>query len=280
MAVKRRKWVDYYDLPEIVKIREHILETFNNKLVFVEETHQYFLDGIEYDCVSHVTHRFKDFDQDAVLNRCVERGTWDVNYKYYGMTKEEILASWNKISGDACAFGTATHEFGESYFYYMIGEDEKILPSCKSKIIDGVLTPTNPHEEAVVQFWNDLPDCFVPVLAETKVFSTTYHYAGTFDILFYFKHPTDDSKSGLVIFDYKTNADLYKNFKKQTLLPPFNELLDMDLSFYKLQLSCYQIPLEDIGYNIVGRRIIWLKPEGVYEKIALENLTRQLRDIL
>ena len=79
----RRKWADYYDLPEISKIREHILETFNNKLQFIEETHQYFLDGIEYECVSNVTHRFKDFDKEAVLDMCAEKAKWDINYKYY-----------------------------------------------------------------------------------------------------------------------------------------------------------------------------------------------------
>ena len=36
------------------------------------------------------------------------------------------------------------------------------------------------------------------------------NYAGTFDILYYFKHPTDNEKSGLLILDYKTNNDKVK----------------------------------------------------------------------
>ena len=31
----RRRWADYYDLPEIKKIRKQILENYSNKLQFV-----------------------------------------------------------------------------------------------------------------------------------------------------------------------------------------------------------------------------------------------------
>ena len=57
----------------------------------------------------------------------------------------------------------------------------------------------------------------------------------------------------------------------------FENLLDMPLSVYKLQLSLYQICLENIGYKTLGRRILWLKPEGNYDKINLEEYTYTLR---
>ena len=47
-----------------------------------------------------------------------------------------------------------------------------------------------------------------------------------------------------------------------------------------LQLSCYQIPLEDIGLKVIGRRIIWLKDDGTYEKISLQDVTQKLRKTL
>jgi hypothetical protein len=143
----------------------------------------------------------------------------DPSYKYYGLTKEEILAQWAVKSGNACEYGTEVHAFGESMFYHMIGESEKILPECKDKFIDGIPCPSNPHEEAIVKFWNDLPETFVPVLAETKVFNRNgTPYAGTFDILFYYVDEKNPWKSGLVIFDYKTNEDIYKNFRQQQIL--------------------------------------------------------------
>ena len=83
-----------------------------------------------------------------------------------------------------------------------------------------------------------------------------------------------------MIFDYKTNVDLYKNFKGKRLLEPFTELLDMDLSIYKLQLSAYQLCLETIGLKIIARRLIRLKPDSTYEKIPLESYTKMLDNAL
>ena len=77
--------------------------------------------------------------------------------------------------------------------------------------------------------------------------------------------------------DWKTNEDLYKNFKEQKLLTPFDELPDMPLSLYKLQLSLYQICLENIGFLVKDRRVLWLKPEGIYDKIRFEEFTKTLR---
>ena len=56
----------------------------------------------------------------------------------------------------------------------------------------------------------------------------------------------------------------------------FNELLDMPLSTYKLQLSLYENALYYIGMKVVGRRILWLKPDSEYEKINLESYRKEL----
>ena len=279
----RGKWSKYYDLPEIQKIRQKILDTYTNKLVFLEGPHEYYLDGVQYMCVSDVTHKYKPTDGEQMAENCVKKWQRDQapSYKYYGMSKEEILAQWAIKSGKACDFGTEVHAFGESMFYYMIGEHENILPECKDKFKDGLPCPTNPQEEAIVKFWDDLPETIVPVLAETKVFNRNgTPYAGTFDILFYFVNEQNPSKSGLVIFDYKTNEDLYKNFRQQKLLWPFNDMLDMSYSFYTLQLGLYQIPLENLGYDIVGRRLIWVKPDGNYESVKVPEIADRVRDAL
>ena len=281
--INRGKWSKYYDLPEIQEIRKKIIETYTNKLIFLEEPHEYYLDGVQYMCVSDVTHKYKPITGEQMAENCVKK--WqkdqDPSYKYYGLTKEEILAQWAVKSGNACEFGTEVHAFGESMFYYMTGEPEKILPECADKFRDGIPHPTNLHEEAVVKFWEDIPETFVPVLAETKVFNRNgTPYAGTFDILFYYVNEENPSKNGLVIFDYKTNEDLYKNFRGQKLLWPFNDMLDMYYSYYTLQLGCYQIPLENLGYKVVGRRLIWLRPNGTYDSIKINGVSDRIREAL
>ena len=277
------KFSKYYNLPEIQRVRDLINDQYASKILFIEDSHEYFIDGEQYVSVSEVTHKYKPITGEQMTENCVAK--WhrdqDKSYKYYGMTKEEILAEWKIKSDAACEFGTNVHAFGESMFYFMTGQPDKILPECRSKFTKTKPKPTNKHEEAVVKFWNDLPENYVPVLAETKVFNRNgIKYCGTFDLMLYYVNEEDPSKNGLIIEDYKTNEDLYKNFREQKLLWPFNDFLDQNASYYTLQLSAYQIPLENLGLKVVARRLIWLKPDGTYEHIKIEGITNRLREAL
>lgn len=283
---KPRRWKDTYNHPEVVRIRELIKNAYSNKLKFIEESHQYFLDGVEFQCVSDVVHQWSSIDEEAMLENCAKKAMNPnlPNYKYHGMTKEEIKKLWDEISNKATSFGTECHAFGESMFYYMVGEDENILPECRHKFDENGPKPTCPQEEAIVQFWNDLPDSYIPVLAETRVFNTNeYPYAGTFDILFYYLDEENPEKSGLILADYKTNASLTNSYaidKDERMLYPFNDLIEQNLSHYLLQIGLYQHPLEQLGLKIVGRRLIWLKHEGGYEKVPLPDMTKRIREAL
>ena len=280
----RRRWADYYDLPEIKKIRKLIKDTYSDKLQFVEETHQYFLDGVEYTCVSDIIKRWENNDREAMLEGCAKKAQWKKDYKYYGMTKDEIRELWDKNSKEACDFGTLVHGFGESMFYWMIGEDDKILPEYKEQFAGDEPIAKNKHEEAVVRFYNDIPDCFVPVLAETKVFNKEgTPYAGTFDILFYYYKGENNPRNGLLVFDFKTNRELtndYVRTKGHMLKEPFTDLFDDSLGHYQLQLSLYQQCIENLGFKVIGRRLIWLLPDGSYEKIKLVNEVPRIRQAL
>ena len=216
-----------------------------------------------------------------MLEGCAKKATWKRDYKYYGMSKDEIRELWDKNSKEACDFGTLVHGFGESMFYWMIGEDDKILPEYKEQFTTGEPIAKNKHEEAVIQFWKDIPESFVPVLAETKVFNQNgTPYAGTFDILFYYYKGKNDPRNGLVIFDYKTNNSLTSDYcrdKGKMMKPPFDNLVDENLSHYTAQLGLYQIPIEQLGLKVIGRRLIWLLDDGSYEKIKLDNVTDKLK---
>lgn len=276
------KWLEIYNNQKYISIRNKILDAFQG-LFFVEEGHKYFLNGKEMECVSNVAHMFQEhIDTKKLATETYERNFDKPSSKYYKMTIDEIIESWKKISNDSCTMGTFHHEFGESAFYYMTGQYDKILPEFKDRITeDGGFKAIYPKEEAIVKFYEEIPKCIVPILAETRVF-VEYDkagYAGTFDILFYYDAEIDGKnadKNGLLVLDFKTNKDLYKNFKEQKLLPPFDGLLDMPLSTYKLQLSLYENALYKIGLKVIGRRILWLKPDGEYEKINLESYRKEI----
>ena len=86
-----------------------------------------------------------------------------------------------------------------------------------------------------------------------------------------------------MIVTHNTNKELVKDYSRQhgkMCLEPFTELPDEPLSMYTLQLSCYQIPLMDLGVKVIEREIIWLKDDKTYEVIKLPDMTQKLREIL
>ena len=270
---------------EVTKIRNKILKEFSD-LEFIEEGHKYFLNGVQLPSVSEVTHNFcaYPFDSEAQAARYAET---------HGETAQYWMDKWKFTSLKATTSGTLTHEFGESLGWLRNGHPEFITDSCKPKYIKekGWLIPTRPKEESVLKFYDELHPNLHFVLAETKVYTgknkeltnLKQDYCGTFDILFYYEDPVNSENSGLCIFDFKTNKELKKDFSREVgkmLLPPFADLYDESLSYYTLQLSCYQIPLEDIGLKVIARRIVWLKEDGTYELIPLEDVTNKLREVL
>lgn len=279
------KWDGIWDRPKYQKIRETIVKAFKD-LKFEEAPHKYYIDGKEITCVSNVTHMYQEhFDAEAKAVETSERNFHNPESKYYQMTPEEILKQWKSISKNACEFGTTRHLYAESIFYFMTHQYNLLPDEYKDRLKkdkDGrdYFEILYPEEDAAAKYYEDMPQCIVPILAETKVYDKDREYSGTFDLLTYYDAELDGksaSKSGLIVNDWKTNRDLYKNFNGKKLLPPFDGLLDMPLSIYKLQLSLYQNPLENLGFKVIARRIMWLRPSGDYDKIKLESYVDVLR---
>ena len=272
---------------EVTEIRNKILEEFKD-LKFVEEGHKYYLGDKALPSVSEVTHKFCQypFNAEEQAEKYAEK---------HGETAQYWLDEWKFKNLKGTTSGTLVHSYGESLGWLMSGYPEFITDENKCKYIKDKnwLIPTRPKEEAILKFWNEVfknEDTYF-VLAETKVYTgknkeltnLNQDYAGTFDLLWYYKHPTDDSKSGLIILDYKTNGSLTSDYNRafgKYFSEPFDDLYDEALSSYKLQLSAYQLPLEDIGLKVIGRRIIWLKDDGTYELIPIEDYTERLRNTL
>ncbi len=226
------------------------IEEFFNQLTFVEKTHKYYVgdDKIKYS-VSGLIHKFVehvDFDEIA-----------EKKDRELGLPVGSHKQMWKYNAESACALGTKVHFFGELY------------PFCKE------LEPTNPQEEAIVKFWNDLPEHIVPAKMELQMYHKEYMFAGTADILLY-----DTKKDVFHIADYKTNKDLFKNFADKRMLAPFDDLQDSPISHYGLQLSFYQILFEQTGHKVESRKIVWLKNDGSYELYPLKDYTNELREQL
>lgn len=237
-------------LQHINNMKSAVMQYFS-ALKFDEENHKYYVDKKNLKSVS-VT--IKDYCEPFDANRIA-----GFVAKKRGITKEEVLQEWEDKKNFACNKGNVVHSFGENY-----AKDFKIPEGEKSNL-----------ELAVLKFWSSLPEHIHPFLFELQMYSETLGIAGTADIILY------NSLTGkFIICDYKTNEDLFKNYKGKKLLAPFETLLDTPYNKYQLQLSMYQLLFEQIGFEVESRRIIWLKPDGTYEIYKTEDYTYDLLEEL
>lgn len=271
---------------EVKAIRENIINSFS-RLEFQEGPHKYYVhqdDGttIELPSVSATTHQFQPHVD------------WDEKAASYGlkhdMTKEAVQRMWQENNIRATNNGTSTHLFGESYMHFFMGKPELIPDVVKPQYEKGYLIPYSIKQEGVLKFYEDLftVDSIYPVMPEAQVYmgvNDMYKditpYAGTFDMLFTYK--ANDGKWKLLLYDWKTNKDLYSDYNRKfngMALQPFQNLYDEAYSYYIMQLSCYSLCLMQLGYEIADRKIIWLKDDGTYEKISVPDYTEQMKSAL
>lgn len=222
-----------------------ISKTFEG-LSFEEDKHLYFLDDrpLKISVSGLISNYYEKFDSYGNSLRVAKRE---------GRTQEEVLQEWADKAKVGTDLGSRVHLFGEFYPF------------------DRSLKPKDGYEEAIVKFWNDLPDFIIPVKMELRMFHKKYKFAGTADILLY-----NTRTKTFIIGDYKTNIDLFKNFKGKKMFSPFSELFDCSFNKYQLQLSYYQLLFEQTGLKVSDRKLIWLLPNGNYEMYSLTDYTEIL----
>lgn len=233
---------------------QSIITTYQNKfkeffsdLTFVEETHKYYVNGKPLDI--SVSGKYgsysQKFDKYAKSLSTANKT---------GRTQEAVLKEWEDAGKKAIEIGNKAHLFGELYAF------------------NRSLKPKTKFDKAIVKFWKDLPKHIVVVNTELMMYHKEFMYAGTADIILY------NTKTGkFIIGDYKTNKDLHKNFANQKLLGPFCNILDTPLNKYQLQLSYYQILMEQVpGVEVSHRKIVWIKDNGTYELFNCNDYTKFL----
>ena len=273
--------------PEEARLARHLILDAFCDLEFYERNHVYILNGECLPSVSSIGSRFesKPFDKFSQAARYAER---------HGNTLEYWIEQWERNSFRATSLGTKTHEFGESLAYLKAGHAEFIRPSVSRQFLESCsyLAPIHPKEEAVERFLVEMPESFHLVINEARVYSgknpnpslnLRERVCGTFDMLYYYDGEGHPERAGYVLFDYKTNRDLYSEFNQRNhimLLPPFDDFFQESYGEYAIQLSLYALMLEDIGLNVLDRRVVWLKDNGTYECLSLPDLSARLRAVI
>jgi len=227
------------------------LEKYFKGLKFDPLAHKYHYQGAQLPSVSSLISSFKpyfDTHEQAELTAYAQ-----------GITKEEVLAEWKLAADIACSRGDDIHNFGEFYVAQKWGLKTDAIPSDNYW----------PEYEAIKSFWDNLPDNIEPAALELRMFSATYGYAGTADII------VRNKESGAyIIMDYKTNKSLTKCMPGAVLLPPFEHLSDCALNHYSIQLGYYQMLLQE-KVPVENRYIIHLIGEE-YNLYEVQDLTHTL----
>lgn len=277
---------NHQEPPEVKAIRENIRNSFR-RLEFQEGLHKYYVHNddnsvIELPSVSAMTHKFKpEFETDYQAEAYALK---------HDMRKEDVLRIWEENNIRATNRGSLIHLYAEGFMHFFMGNINDIPPTIKFQYEKGYLIPYGGKQEAVLQFYEDLfvNDKIYPVMPEAQVYlglTDEYKkytpYAGTFDMLFTYK--ANDGKWKLLIYDWKTNQDLYSPYNRKfnnMALNPFDKYYDEAYSYYVMQLSCYSLCLMQLGYEIADRKIIWLKDDGTYEKISVPDITDTMKQAL
>ena len=234
------------------------LEKAFSGLEFDPIPHKYYLDGEEYTSVSKTIELFYDkFDSQNV----------SLGYsKKHGFEQEDVLFSWEGEGDLSCISGTRCHVFGEDYVKWkFFGEGEKPKPTCKQCL-------------AIIQFWNDLPSHYQVVALEQRMFSRRFKRSGTADIIVW-----DSRVNKLSIFDYKTNKELESNFDNGRMKHLKTYLKQDNLGKYTIQFSTYQLMLEEAGFEVSSRYIIWLREQPdkkLYKILPTVNIVEQVKSAL
>ena len=233
------------------------------------------------------TH-FPKFDADAIITKMMSnKRTW-LNSPYYGKTREEIKAGWDKNRDEAAAAGTAMHYAIECYY-------RGALPPTPPDSVEGssnVGAESSPNTGA----WGCPPDAgvrgqsplFVAFLAahphlkpyrtEWMIFNEDIKLAGSVDMVY-----ENESDGSLMIYDWKRCKDIKKtnSFGAFALTECISHLPDTNFWHYALQLNTYKAILEAKYEKKVSQMcLVCLHPNlPTYEIHIVPELTEEMADL-
>jgi len=248
----------------------HYLATINAHprdefITFEEGPHIYTVCGERgtYTSVTTFNHsHFSHFDADAIIDNMLRgRKMRDPNYKYYGMTKEQIKADWDKNRDAASSAGTKMHYDIECYFNGMQVTNDSI------------------EYKYFQNFVRDFPE-LKPYRTEWMVYYEELKISGSIDMIF------ENPDGTIQIYDWKRCQEIKHEaeFGKFALTPCISHLPDTNFWHYALQLNTYKMILEHkYGKKVTDLYLICIHPDNVYknyQRIQVPVLTNEMKDLV
>lgn len=238
---------------------------------FFEKDHHYEFKGkrVGVSVTSLISQYENEFDKYNIAGMVATRDKKDIT---------QVLKEWQYKADFACRKGSTCHEFAQSRWSKEPYELDKFDES--EEYLNAVLK----IQKQAINFYEDYKEIFEHIADELIIGSEEFDIASAVDHLFYNK-----LTSGLVLVDYKTNSILkgYNDDGKNTKYAkkmkfPLNNLKDITLEHYHLQLSIYKYLIEKYTGLKVDEMFIVYFSENIdnYEIIEIPYLKEEVEKIL
>ena len=211
----------------------------DKRVVFYEDTHSYLLGDKKLKSITKYISDFKTpFDRDRISFQYAKKR---------GLKQEDVLKEWDSKAKESCEMGTYIHSIFEEYIL------NKTIIDC-SKYNKGKIA---------LQFIADYFESEKLIPVETELIVYNDEYAGQIDCI------VKNKEGEHFILDWKTNSEIKKSNRWQSMKGKFNVYDDCSYNHYSIQLrayqemckeyvikNCYIINLNDEGYEIIEARDI------------------------
>jgi len=242
-----------------------LLETKNpderdTHITFTERGHIYTIDGDDgFMSVTTWNHsHFDEFDADRIIDNMMRGKNWH-NSDYYGMTKDEIKAQWEKNRDEAAFAGTNMH--------YDIECDYNELQVKNDSI----------EYRYFNDFKKDYPD-LTPFRSEWMIWDKELRFAGSMDMVFI------NNDGDFEIYDWKRSKNITKDGRgKKSKTECISHIPDANYWHYSLQLNTYKAILEkNYGKKVSKMCLICLHPNNEnksYIRYEVPDLSKEIKDL-
>lgn len=287
-------------MSSLAQINKHIRDA---NISFEAGPHIYTInDGLcKYTSVTTWNHsHFAEFDADAIITTMMKGKGWSKS-KYFGQTREEIKAGWEKGRDEAAALGTEMHYQIECYYnggfptgvppvnphYTSPNSNMKVDlgVNCSNETGIGIVprevelggeAPLSPTASGIAYFLNFVKACpnLKPYRTEWMIYHEDLLLAGSIDMVY------ENNDGSLMIYDWKRAKDITKSsaFMKYALTDCISHVPDTNFWHYALQLNTYKAILEQkYDKKVTKLALVCLHPSKAnFEVIPVPVLTSEI----
>jgi CRISPR/Cas system-associated exonuclease Cas4 (RecB family) len=232
----------------------------DSHITFEEGPHIYTIDGdSDFTSVTTWNHsHFEGFDADKIITNMMKRDNWPKS-KYFGKTREEIKAGWDKNRDEAADAGTKMHYDIECYYNNCPKENTSIEYGYFNKFLE--------------DFRN-----LKPYRTEWMIYHEDLKLAGSIDMVF------EGEDGNLLIYDWKRCREIRKSgFDKYAKKECIEHLPDSNYWHYCLQLNTYKAILEEkYDKKVTELYLVCMHPDNAnksYQRIKVADLQKEVKDL-